>query len=115
MADVERESMEYGVVIVGTGPAGLAAAIRLKQLGPEIFPGMAASALVFDGDRVAGVVAGEFGLEKDRTAGPSYEPGMELRGKYALIGEGCAGRWRSSWSRSTDFPKGASRRTTASA
>jgi electron-transferring-flavoprotein dehydrogenase len=32
MADaVERESMEYDVVIVGAGPAGLAAAIRLKQ------------------------------------------------------------------------------------
>ncbi len=187
---VERESMEYDVVIVGAGPSGLSAAIRLKQnnpetsvvvlekgsevgahilsgavldpsglaelfpdfaamegcpvktkvtsdklhiygpagalpipqfilpplmhnhgnyivsmanvcrwmaeqaegLGVEIFPGMACSALVYrDDGSVKGVVAGEFGYQKDGSKGPGYEPGMELHGKYVMLGEGARG------------------------
>ena len=81
----------HGNYIVSMGNVCRWLAEQAEELGVEIFPGMAASELVMDGDRVAGVVAGEMGKESDGTPGPNYEPGMELRGKYVFIAEGVRG------------------------
>ena len=67
-------------------------ATQAEALGVEIYPGMAASDLVFDeGGAVKGVVAGVFGIAKDGHKKPDYQPGMELHGKYIFIAEGARG------------------------
>ncbi|GAB4528284.1 MAG: electron transfer flavoprotein-ubiquinone oxidoreductase [Parvularculaceae bacterium] len=65
---------------------------QAESLGVEIYPGMAASELVRREDgSVAGVVVGVFGIARDGSRKPDYQPGMELRGKYVLIAEGARG------------------------
>lgn len=61
--------------------------------GVEIYPGMAASQLLWDetGKQLQGVVAGVFGIGRDGRRTDAFEPGVELRGKYVLIGEGARG------------------------
>ncbi len=81
----------HGKYIVSMGNVCRWLAEQAEELGVEIFPGMAASQIVWDGNRVRGVVAGEMGLEADGTPGPNYEPGMELLGKYVFIAEGVRG------------------------
>jgi electron-transferring-flavoprotein dehydrogenase len=65
---------------------------QAEALGVEVYPGMAASDLVFDADgAVKGVVAGVFGIGKDGEKKPDYQPGVELHAKYTFIGEGVRG------------------------
>jgi electron-transferring-flavoprotein dehydrogenase len=64
---------------------------QAEALGVEIYPGMAASDVVFEGDRVKGVVAGVFGVAKDGEKKGDYQPGIELHGKYVMLAEGVRG------------------------
>ena len=82
----------HGKYIVSMGNVCRWMAEKAEALGVEIFPGMAASELVYgDGGEVRGVVAGEFGKNPDGTIGDGYEPGMELLGKYVFLSEGVRG------------------------
>ncbi|HTX49241.1 MAG TPA: NAD(P)/FAD-dependent oxidoreductase, partial [Caulobacteraceae bacterium] len=65
---------------------------QAEELEVEIYPGMAASEVVYGDDgAVAGVVAGVFGIGKDGEPTADYQPGLELRAKYTFIGEGVRG------------------------
>lgn len=82
----------HGNYIVSMGNVCRWLAEQAEELGVEVFPGMACSALVWQDDgSLKGVIAGEFGKEPDGTPGPGYEPGMELHGKYIFLSEGVRG------------------------
>ncbi len=64
---------------------------RAEDLGAAVFPGFAATELLMDGERVAGVATGDMGLTEDGARGPAWQPGVELRATFTLLAEGCRG------------------------
>ena len=97
----------HGNYIASLGNVCRWLATQAEELGVEIYPGMAASAPIFEDDKLVGVVVGEFGIGKDGQPGPNYEPGMELRGKYVFIGEGVRGSLAKVLKAKYDLGKGA--------
>ena len=63
-----------------------------ERLGVDIFPGFAATEVLFDAqNRVRGVATSDMGIGKDGQPRPSFQRGMELLGKYTLFAEGARG------------------------
>ena len=65
---------------------------QAEALGVEIYPGFAGAEVLFDENgAVKGVATGDMGRLHDGSAGPNFQPGMELHGKYTFFAEGCRG------------------------
>ncbi len=65
---------------------------QAEALGVEIFPGFAASEIVYnENGSVKGIATGDMGVGATGEQKDSYMPGMELHGKYTLFAEGCRG------------------------
>src|SRR3954466_4714096 len=82
----------HGNYIVSLGNVCRWLAEKAEALGVEIYPGFAATEVLYnDAGAVIGVATGDMGVEKNGEPGPAFTRGMELHGKYVLIGEGVRG------------------------
>ncbi|OWV80503.1 electron transfer flavoprotein-ubiquinone oxidoreductase [Rhizobium sp. R635] len=82
----------HGNYIVSLGNVCRWLAGKAEELGVEIYPGFAATEVLYnEAGAVIGVATGDMGIERNGEPGPNYTRGMELLGKYVLIGEGVRG------------------------
>ena len=83
----------HGNYVVSLGNVCRWLGSQAEALGVEIFPGFAASEVLYNDDgSVKGVATGDMGIGKDGKATDNYQPGMELHAKYTLFAEGCRGQ-----------------------
>ena len=65
---------------------------KAEELGVMLFPGFAASEVLYNEDgTIKGVATGDMGIGMDGEQKPAYQPGYELHAKYTLFAEGCRG------------------------
>ncbi|PPR47348.1 MAG: Electron transfer flavoprotein-ubiquinone oxidoreductase [Alphaproteobacteria bacterium MarineAlpha5_Bin9] len=65
---------------------------QAEELGVEIFPGFAATNILYDeNNKVVGVQTGDMGLDRDGNKKDRFEPGIEIKGKVTIFAEGCRG------------------------
>jgi len=82
----------HGNYIISLGNVCRWLAGQAEELGVEIYPGFAASEVLYHDDgSVKGVATGDMGIGKDGEPTANYTPGMELHARQTIFAEGCRG------------------------
>ena len=82
----------HGNYIVSLGQLCKWLAAQAEAMGIDVFPGFAASEILYDkAGNVKGVATGDMGVTREGAQGPGFTPGMELHARYTLIAEGARG------------------------
>ncbi len=81
-----------GNYIVSLGNVCRWLAEQAEALGVEIYPGFAATEVLYDAEgRITGVATGDMGISEAGERKDTYEPGMELHARYTVFAEGSRG------------------------
>tara|TARA_R110000868_G_scaffold262401_1_gene520942 strand:- start:114958 stop:116586 length:1629 start_codon:yes stop_codon:yes gene_type:complete len=81
-----------GNYIISLGELGKWLAVQAESLGVEIYPGFAASEVLYHEDgSVKGVATGDMGIGKNGEKTDNYVQGVELHAKQTIFSEGCRG------------------------
>ncbi len=64
---------------------------QAEALGVEVYPGFAASEVLYEGERVVGVRTRDAGVAKDGSQKAHFEPGMNVRARVTIFGDGTRG------------------------
>ncbi|MBY0561163.1 electron transfer flavoprotein-ubiquinone oxidoreductase [Hyphomicrobium sp.] len=82
----------HGNYIVSLGAVCKWLGEQAAELGVEIYPGFAASEVLYDEKgAVVGIATGDMGVGRDGKPTDNFVRGMELRAKYTLVAEGARG------------------------
>jgi len=77
--------------VISLGTLCQSLAKQAESLGVEIFPGFAASDLLFRDNQVIGVATGDMGIDREGNRTDRYQPGVNIFGNYVLLAEGSHG------------------------
>ena len=89
---IPKPTHNEGNYIVSMGNVCRWLAEQAENLGVEVYPGFAASEILYNEDgSVKGIATGDMGVAEDGSHKASYTQGMELHAKYTLFSEGCRG------------------------
>ncbi len=84
--------LNHGNYIVSLGEFVRWLGAQAEALGVEVYPGFAAAEVLYrDDGSVRGVATGNMGVGRNGEPTASFQPGMELHGKYTLFAEGSRG------------------------
>ncbi len=87
-----RPMHNHGNYIISLGQLCQWMAEQAEGMGVNVFPGFAASEVLYDADgRVRGVATSDMGVGKNGERKSSFQAGYELLGKYTIFAEGVRG------------------------